>query len=99
MQSTRDRTPWESHDWKVKTLESVSAGGGSRLAFTCRGCERKFVYTTANNRAWATSGDGTALSDEISSRWLAQTCPGRPGEKDNQDRLSLKNPPKPDTAT
>jgi hypothetical protein len=96
MQSTRDRTPWESHDWKVKTLESVSAGGGSRLAFTCRGCERKFVYTTANNRAWATSSDGTALADEISSRWLAQTCPGRPGEGDNQDRLTLKNPPKPE---
>jgi len=96
MQSTRDRTPWESHDWKVKTLESVSAGGGSRLAFTCRGCERKFTYTTANNRAWATSSDGTALADEITSRWLAQSCPGRPGEGDNQDRLTFKYPPKPD---
>ena len=74
MQSTRDKTPWESHDWKVKTLESVSAGGGSTLAFTCRGCERTFTYMTANNRGWATSNDGTALADEITSR-----CP--PGEK------------------
>jgi hypothetical protein len=96
MQSTRDKTPWESHDWKVKTLESVSAGGGSRLAFTCRGCERKFTYTTANNRAWATSGDGTALADEITTRWLAQSCPGRPEEGDNKDRQAFKYPPKPE---
>ena len=47
-------------------------------------------YTTGNNRAWATSGDGTALSDEVSSRWLAQSCPGRPGEHDDNDRLALK---------
>jgi hypothetical protein len=96
MPSKRDRSPWESHDWKVKTLESVSAGGGSRLAFTCRACERKFTLTTASNRAWATTADGTALADDISSRWLAQSCPGRPGELDAQDRLNLKNPAKPD---
>jgi hypothetical protein len=95
MQSTRDKTPWESHDWKVKTLESVSSGGGSRLAFTCRGCDRKFTYRTANNRAWATSGNGTALADEVTSRWLSQSCPGRPGDRDNQDRLTFKYPPKP----
>jgi hypothetical protein len=97
MQSTRYKTPWESHDWKVKTLESLSAGGGSKLAFTCRGCERKFTYTTANNRAWATSADGSALADEISSRWLAESCPGRPGKGDNKDRLTIKYPLNSDT--
>src|ERR1019366_6382700 len=34
----------------------------------------KITYMTANNRAWATSDDGTALADEITSRWLAQSC-------------------------
>ena len=97
MQSTRYKTPWESHDWKVKTLESLSAGGGSKLAFTCRGCERKFTHTTANNRAWATSDDGSALADEISSRWLAESCPGRPGKDDNKDRLTIKYPLNSDT--
>ena len=82
MQSTREKSAWDSHDWKIKTLESVSAGGGSRLAFTCRGCERKFTFMTGNSRAWATSSDGTALADEITTRWLAQKCPGRPGELD-----------------
>jgi len=98
MRTTQNKTPWESHDWKVKTLESVSAGGGSKLAFTCRSCERKFTHTTANNRAWATSSDGTALADEVSSRWLAQSCPGRPGKGDKKDRLSLKYPTKPEAS-
>ncbi len=95
MQSTRARTPWQSHDWKVKTLESIIPGGGSKLAFTCRACERKFTHTTANNRAWATSGDGTPLADEVTSRWLAQSCPGRPAKGDNKDRLTFKYPSKP----
>jgi hypothetical protein len=98
MRSIQAKAPWDSHDWKVKTLESVMSGGGSRLAFTCRSCERKFSYTTGNNRAWATSSDGTTLADEISSRWLSQSCPGRPGELDAQDRLALKYPPKPAAA-
>ena len=96
MRMTQNKTPWESHDWKVKTLESPSAGGGSKLAFTCRACERRFSYTTANNRAWATGEDGTALADEITTRWLAQACPRRPGEHDYNDRLKAKYLSKPE---
>ena len=72
MRSLQNKTPWESHDWKVKTVESLSAGGGSKLAFTCRSCERKFNHTTANNRAWATSADETALADDVTTRWLTE---------------------------
>jgi len=97
MRRTRDRTPWESHDWRVKTLESLSAGGGSKLAYTCRRCERRFTQTTVNHRAWATNNDGTALADEVTSRWLDQSCPGRPGESDNKDRLILKYPSRPES--
>jgi hypothetical protein len=96
MQTTQNRTPWESHDWKVKTLESVSAGGGSRLAFTCRACERQFIYTTVNNRAWAVNSDGIALADEVTTRWMAESCLRRPGEHDNKDTHKLKNPIKAD---
>jgi hypothetical protein len=49
MRTTQNKTPWESHDWKVKILESLGPGGGSKLAYTCRACERKFTQTTANN--------------------------------------------------
>ena len=97
MQTTQNKTPWESHDWKVKTLESVSAGGGSKLAYTCRACERKFIYTTGNNRVWATNDEGTALADEVSARWLSESCPRRPGKRDGQDRMTFKNPSKPDS--
>jgi hypothetical protein len=99
MRSIQNKTPWESHDWKVKTLESISAGGGSKLSYTCRACERKFTYTSANNRAWATSDDGTALADEVSARWLAQRCPRLPGERDDRDRMTFKYQPKPNGPT
>jgi hypothetical protein len=85
------KTPWESHDWKVKTIEPLAAGGGSRLGFTCRSCERKFSYMTGNNRAWAVNNDGVALADEITSRWLSEACLRRPGSKDDEDRERLKN--------
>jgi len=32
MRTTRDKTPWDEAERKVKTLESLSAGGGSKLA-------------------------------------------------------------------
>ena len=96
MRMKQNRAPWESHDWRVETLESLSAEGGSTLAFTCRACERKFTHTTANNRGWATSQDGTALADEISTRWLAESCPRQPGQHDHKDRLKVKYLANPD---
>lgn len=92
MPSREDRSPWSSHDWKVKTLESLTGAGGSRLGFTCRSCERRFSYTTSNHRAWAVNNDGVSLADEITSRWLAQPCPGRPPDGDDEDRRHLKYP-------
>ena len=91
MNVNRDKSPWESHDWKVKTLESLSAGGGSRLAYTCRSCERRFSFMTASSRAWAVAHDGQALSDEVSSRWLGQHCPGHLEAGDAHDREQLKH--------
>jgi hypothetical protein len=95
------RTTWGKTPWEVKigelNLKSPSAGRGSKLAFTCRCCERRFIQTTANHRAWATNSDGTALADEIASRWLAQSFPGRPGESDNKVRPILRYPSKPES--
>ena len=83
---------WNSHDWKVKTLESLTAGGGSRLGFTCRSCGRKFSHTTANHRTWAVDNQGVALEDNISSGWISARCPGRSEESDESDRLRIKYP-------
>ncbi len=87
----KPRSPWESHDWKVKTLDALLSGGGSRLGFTCRACERNFSYLTANGRAWAVNAEWAALTDEISLRWLREICPVRPTARDEEDRKALKN--------
>ncbi len=85
-----DKSPWESHDWKVKTIESLAAGGGSRLAFRCRSCGRVFGHMTASHRTWAVNQEGLTLTDEITSRWLAERCPGQSCESDDDDRSHLK---------
>ena len=84
--------PWQSHDWKVKTLVSVTRAG-SRLAFTCRSCERTFTHMTGNNQTWAQDGHDAALADAISQRWLSEICPITPEPTDAADRLNLKNAP------
>ena len=89
---SKTANPWQSHDWKVKTLISVTRGG-SRLAFTCRSCERTFTHMTGNNQTWATNGHDVALADIISQRWLSQICPVSPDPSDVADRLNHKNPP------
>jgi hypothetical protein len=88
----KTENPWQSHDWKVKTLISVTRGG-SRLAFTCRSCERTFTHMTGNNQTWATDGHDVALADTISQRWLSEICPVSPVVADVADRLNHKNPP------
>jgi hypothetical protein len=84
---------WKTHDWKVKTLESVIPGGGSRLAFTCRGCGRSFNQTTLNRRTWAVDAGGVALADEVTGRWLVEKCERRPAKTDDEDRGKLKYVP------
>src|SRR6476660_6148484 len=95
MQTQKGRNPWDSHDWKVKTLESLTPGGGSRLGYTCRSCGRKFGHMTINHRTWAVNDEGLSLSDEITSRWMVQWCAGHAIEADNKDRNSVKHPHQP----
>jgi hypothetical protein len=86
-------TPWRTHDWKVRTIESIAPGGGSRLAFTCRSCGRIFNQTTINSRTWAVDEGGTALSDTVTNRWLAESCLRKPSDSDVDDRKLFKNGP------
>ena len=73
--------PWQSHDWKVKTLISVTRGG-SRLAFTCRSCERTFTHMTGNNQTWR-----VIMEDAVSS--VDQTAPGIYDVRSGSDKKSL----------
>ena len=85
--------PWRTHDWKVRTIESIAPGGGSRLAFTCRSCGRIFNQTTINSRTWAVDEGGVALNDTVTSRWLAESCTRKPSDADVDDRKLFKNGP------
>jgi hypothetical protein len=85
--------PWRTHDWKVRTVESIAAGGGSRLAFTCRSCGRIFNQTTINSRTWAVDAGGVALAESVTTRWLAESCLRRPPDGDVEDRKQFKNGP------
>ena len=87
--------PWRTHDWKVRTIESIAAGGGSRLAFTCRSCGRIFNQTTINSRTWAVDAGGVALSDTVNNRWLAESCTRKPSDGDEDDRKLFKHGPAP----
>jgi len=59
-----EKPPWESHEFRVKTLDSTAAGAnGARLGFSCRNCGRKFAQTPATRRTWAVNDAGLALDE------------------------------------
>jgi len=82
-------TNWTTHDFTVKMLD-WSAARGSRLAYSCRRCGRKFsLFSLMSRDAWATDGEGRPLESMISNRWLAEACPRSFGAGDDEDRKRL----------
>jgi len=80
---------WQTHDFTVKMLD-WSAARGSRLAFTCRKCRRRFChFTILNQQAWAVDAEGRALENIVSDRWLSEECPRLINLKDDDDRKRL----------
>jgi hypothetical protein len=84
------QSPWETHDFKVKMLD-WSAVRGSRLAFTCRLCGRRFCrFTIATRGTWAVDGEARALENAVTNRWLSEPCPRVYQATDNKDRECLR---------
>ncbi|HUA35215.1 MAG TPA: hypothetical protein VMA09_16525 [Candidatus Binataceae bacterium] len=83
---------WGSHDFTVKMLD-WSPVRGSRLAFSCRRCGRKFChFSLQRGEAWAVDGDGRALESQVSNRWLDEQCPRLFSAVDIEDRKLLSKP-------
>ena len=86
-----EKPPWDSHEFRVKTLDTTAAGaGGARLGFSCRNCGRKFAQTPATRRTWAVNDAGLALDDAVTDRWLDENCLRHPGATDDDDRKLLR---------
>jgi hypothetical protein len=82
-------TNWATHDFTVKMID-WSAARGSRLAYTCRRCRRKFcLFSLVSRDVWALDGEGRSLDSRISTRWLGEECPGLSSAKDDEDRKQL----------
>lgn len=89
----KTKRAWDTHDFKVKMLD-WSAARGSRLAYTCRHCGRRFChFTILSQGAWAVDDDGRALDNTVSDRWLAEHCPRLLNITDDGDRKRLSRPP------
>ena len=86
------RNNWETHDFAVKMLD-WSAVRGSRLAYMCRRCGRRFCHFAAESRqAWAVDEEGRALVATVSDRWLSEKCPRLFTANDEEDRKqTVKN--------
>jgi hypothetical protein len=83
------QTPWNTHDFKVKALD-WSATRGSRLAFSCRFCGRRFCrFSSLGRGTWAVDSDGHELENAVTERWLAERCPRLFGVQDEEDRKRL----------
>jgi hypothetical protein len=86
------RPPWQTHDFKVKMLD-WSAARGSRLAYTCRQCRRRFCcFSIAGRGTWAVDDEARALEDAVTDRWLAESCPGLSSAGDDKDRMRVHEP-------
>jgi hypothetical protein len=82
-------TNWATHDFTVKMLD-WSASRGSRLAYSCRRCGRKFcLFSLVSSDPWAIDGEGRSLDSLISNRWLAERCPRSFSARDDEDRKQL----------
>jgi hypothetical protein len=81
---------WDTHQFVVKMLD-WSASRGSRLAYTCRRCGRRFCqFTLHDQRIWAVDSDNRALENKVSDNWLSEQCPRLFKTTDESDRTRLR---------
>ncbi len=73
---------WFSHRW------AIMIPGIPPVRHACRHCRRKFVDDERTGERYAITGGMPRfdrLSDEVTSRWLADPCPGEQLPTDEDD--------------
>jgi hypothetical protein len=85
---------WNGHRWlqpQPRRLEIES--GASVLQRHCVKCGRDFISELSSGSRYAVFVSATSffrLADEITERWLKETCPGERALSDNEDRNQRK---------
>jgi hypothetical protein len=83
----RNLTSWKTHDWISRRLELDP--GAPVILQACRACGRDFVEECSTGDQYAAHVSifkVHRLSDEVTSRWLSQTCPAKYLTADNAER-------------
>jgi hypothetical protein len=76
-----------THYWIIRRLEVVS--GQPLIYQVCRDCGRGFIEESSTGEIFAAHASVFAfhrLSEEVTSRWLSEKCPGELLKKDDADR-------------
>ena len=82
-------SPRETHYWISRRLEVVSCQ--PLVHQVCRECGRGFIEDCSTGEISAAHASVFAihrLSDEVTSRWLSETCPGKFLKEDDTDRVT-----------
>lgn len=82
-----DLSPRDTHYWISRRLEVIS--GQPLVHQVCRECGRDFIEDCSTGEIFAAHASVFAfhrLSDEVTSRWLSEKCPGELLKKDDADR-------------
>jgi hypothetical protein len=80
-------SPRDTHYWISRRLEVVS--GQPLVHQVCRQCGRGFIEDRLTGEIFAAHASVFAfhrLSDEVTSRWLSEMCPGKLLKIDDTDR-------------
>jgi len=77
---------WNTHVWEIRQVEVQL--GVQAVQRTCQHCSRHFIDEHTSGARYAVHVgmiQFDRLSDEVTDRWLAQPCPGRPLDNDFVD--------------
>jgi hypothetical protein len=80
---------WNTHLWLAKPRPLAIESGQTVIQHRCDRCGRDFVTDISSNRVLAVFVSVVSfyqLSDEVTTRWLSDACPGRHLSSDENDR-------------
>jgi hypothetical protein len=84
---------WGRHQWSQSTPRELQLESGqSVLQRQCIRCRRDFVIdqsSGARHAVFVSIISFYQLPEEVTMRWLAEPCPGKPLPSDGKDRTKL----------